>query len=177
MSGRRVRAALITVSTSRAEAADSGTDGEPDISGQAMAELAGQLGAEVIDRELIPDERGLIAERLRHWAGEGGADLILTSGGTGFSPDDQTPVATAEVIDRPAPGLAEAIRQAASRHTKHWALSRGVAGICGSCLIINLPGSPRAATENLAAVWAAVPHTVAKLQGDMTDCAMPSDPA
>ena len=165
MSGRRVRAALITVSTSRAEAADSGTDGEPDISGQAMAELAGQLGAEVIDRELIPDERGLIAERLRHWAGEGGADLILTSGGTGFSPDDQTPEATAEVIDRPAPGLAEAIRQEASRHTKHWALSRGVAGICGSCLIINLPGSPKGVAEAGPVLMPILPHALDLVAG------------
>ncbi len=148
------RAALITISTSRA-----GTT-EPDPSGEALFEIAESAGLEIIARELIPDDRVLIAERLTHWAEEGGADLVLTSGGTGFSPSDQTPEATAAVIERPAPGLAEALRREAARHTRHWALSRGVAGIHGACLIINLPGSPKGVEESAAVLLPILPHAL-----------------
>jgi molybdenum cofactor synthesis domain-containing protein len=148
------RAALITISTSRA-----GTSG-PDPSGDALVGIIEAAGLEVFNRELIPDDRGLIAERLTHWAEEGGADLILTSGGTGFSPSDQTPEATAEVIERPAPGIAEALRQEAARHTRHWALSRGLAGIRGSCLIINLPGNPKGVAESATVLLPLLPHAL-----------------
>jgi molybdenum cofactor synthesis domain-containing protein len=130
-----------------------------------MVELAHGLGAEIVGRELIPDDRELISGRLRHWSDEGGADLVLTSGGTGFSPSDQTPEATTAVIDRPAPGLAEAIRREASRHTKHWALSRGVAGIRGRCLIVNLPGSPAGVEEAGPVLLPVLPHALALIAG------------
>jgi molybdenum cofactor synthesis domain-containing protein len=159
VSARKIRAVLITISTSR-------SDGDhDDPSGERLATLAAGLEATVEGRELIPDDRELIAERLRHWADEGGADLILTSGGTGFSPDDQTPEATSAVIERRAPGLAEAIRQEAARHTKHWALSRGIAGIRGSCLIINLPGSPAGVEEAAPVLLPILPHALDLIAG------------
>jgi molybdenum cofactor synthesis domain-containing protein len=154
-----IRAALITLSTSRAES------GGPDPSGELMADLAESLGAEVIARELIADDPEQLGQRLRHWADTGGADLILTSGGTGFSPSDQTPEATAGVIDRDAPGIAEAIRQEAARHTRHWALSRGVAGIRGSCLIVNLPGSPKGVEQSAAVLLPILPHALDLIAG------------
>ena len=154
------RAALITLSTSRAEA-----EGRPDPSGDLLAELAEGLGAEVAGRELLPDDRGLLRERLIHWADDEGVDLILTTGGTGFSPSDQTPEATAEAIDRVAPGIAEAIRQEAARHTRHWALSRGAAGIRGSCLIINLPGSPKGVEQSAAVLLPILPHALDLIAG------------
>jgi molybdenum cofactor synthesis domain-containing protein len=149
-----MRAVLITISTSRAES------GGSDPSGDLLVKLATDAGGEVLARELVADDRVLIAERLTHWAEEGGADLILTSGGTGFSPSDQTPEATADVIERPAPGLAEALRQEAARHTRHWALSRGVAGIRGACLIINLPGSPSGVEESGTVLLPILPHAL-----------------
>lgn len=154
-----MRAALITLSTSRAES------GGPDPSGDLLVDLARGLGAEIIGRELIADDRVQLGERLRHWADVGGADLILTSGGTGFSPSDQTPEATAEAIDRPAPGIAEAIRQEAARHTQNWALSRGVAGMRGSCLIVNLPGSPKGVEQSAAVLLPMLPHALDLIAG------------
>ncbi len=150
-----IRVALITLSTSRA-----GGEGQSDQSGDLLVELAQGLGAEVAGRELLPDDRVLLRERLIHWADDEAVDLILTTGGTGFSPSDETPEATAEVIDRPAPGIAEAIRQEAARHTSHWALSRGVAGIRGGCLIVNLPGSPRGVEQSAAVLLPILPHAL-----------------
>lgn len=155
-----MRAALITVSTSRA-----GGNGV-DESGERLAELATGLGAEVAGREVIADERELIAERLRHWADEADCDLILTSGGTGFAPSDVTPEATREVIEREAPGIAEAMRLASQAKTKHWMLSRGIAGIRGSTLIVNFPGSPKSIGEAGAAIAESLPHALALLSGD-----------
>ena len=155
-----MRAALITASTSRAEG-----QGD-DESGDRLAEFAAGLGAEVAGREVIPDDRDLIAERLRHWCDEEGCDLILTSGGTGFAPNDVTPEATRDAIDREAPGIAEAMRLASRAQTKHWMLSRGVAGIRGSTLIVNFPGSPKSIGEAGEAIAGSLPHALALLAGE-----------
>jgi cyclic pyranopterin phosphate synthase len=132
----KLRAAVITISTSKAR-------GEGvDESGPLLAALADRLGAEVVGRELIPDERELIEARLRHWADAERCSLVLSSGGTGVSPSDLTPEATASVIERPIPGLGEALRAASREHTPNWVLSRALAGVRGHTLIVNLPGSP-----------------------------------
>jgi molybdopterin adenylyltransferase len=154
-----VRAAIVTVSSSRA-----GGDGE-DESGAQLAEFAERLGAEVAGRELIPDDRGRIEERLRHWADEEGCDLVLTTGGTGFSPTDVTPEATGAVLEREAPGLAEAMRAASREHTAHWMLSRARAGIRGATLIVNFPGSPASIEQAGAAIAPVLPHALALLRG------------
>jgi molybdopterin adenylyltransferase len=155
-----VRAAIVTVSTSK-----SGGSEEADSSGERLAGLATDLGAEIAGRELVPDDRELIAERLRHWSDEEGCDLILTTGGTGVSPSDVTPEATRDVIDREAPGIAEAMRAASREHTPHWMLSRGVAGIRGRTLIVNFPGSPHSIGEAGAAIAGALPHALDLLRG------------
>jgi molybdopterin adenylyltransferase len=152
-----VRAATVSISTSKAagEGADEG--------GPALVELARSLGAEIDGSDLIPDDRELIEQRLRHWADERGCDLVLTSGGTGFSPTDVTPEATRAVIERDAPGIAEAMRAASREHTPHWMLSRAVAGIRGRTLIVNFPGSPKSIRETAAALAPALPHALALL--------------
>ena len=154
-----MRAAILTVSTSRAagEGADEG--------GDALAGYAAALGAEIARREVIPDDRELISQRLVHWADREGCDLVLTTGGTGFSPNDLTPEATRAVIEREAPGIPEAMRAASRLHTPHWMLSRGVAGIRGSTLIINFPGSPGSIGEAGEAIATALPHALELLAG------------
>jgi molybdopterin adenylyltransferase len=154
-----VRAAVLTVSTSRAAG-----EGE-DESGDALAEFAEGLGAEVVGREVIPDNRKLIAERLRHWADEERCELVLTTGGTGFTPNDVTPEATRAVIDREAPGIPEAMRAASRPHTKHWMLSRAVAGIRNRTLIVNFPGSPKSIAEAGEAITSALPHALDLIAG------------
>jgi molybdopterin adenylyltransferase len=154
-----VRAALLTISSSKSRG-----EGR-DESGERLAELAAELGLEVAGREAVADDRAAIEERLRHWADEAGVELVLTSGGTGFSPDDVTPEATLAVLDRQAPGLAEAMRAASRPHTPHWMLSRAVAGIRGSTLIVNFPGSPRSIEQTGEAIAAALPHALELLGG------------
>ena len=159
-----IRVALITVSTSRAATNDQNSARVPipeaDVSGERLVVLAGALDAEVVGREIVPDDRELIARRLVHWADGGEANLILTSGGTGFAPSDQTPEATRSVIERSAPGIPEAIRLAASGHTDKWPLSRAEAGIRGSCLIINLPGSPKSIDQSGPALIPFMRHAI-----------------
>lgn len=113
---------------------------------------------EVVARAIVPDEREQIEAALRGWLGD--ADVIVTTGGTGFGPRDVTPEATRAVIERETPGLAEAMRAAGMRHTPNAMLSRQVCGIAGSTLIINLPGSPKAALECLDALVETLPHAV-----------------
>jgi len=139
-----------------------------DLSGPAVAEavVARLPGAEVMARGVAPDERAEIAARLMHWADTLRLDLILTTGGTGFAPRDVTPEATRDVIDREAPGLAEAMRADSLRVTPHAMLSRSVAGIRGRTLIVNLPGSPKGAVENLATIVSVLPHAIELLQED-----------
>lgn len=152
-----IRAAVLTVSTSKAAG-----EGE-DESGAVLAGLAREIGAELAARDLVPDDRAQIEARLRRWADED-VELVLTTGGTGFAPSDLTPEATRAVIEREAPGLAEAMRAASREHSSHWMLSRGVAGIRGATLIVNFPGSPRAVAETGAAIASALPHAVALLR-------------
>lgn len=131
-----------------------------DASGPALEEMLWGLGLVVVARDVLPDDRGAIQTRLASWADSGQLDLILTTGGTGFSPRDVTPEATAAVIERPAPGLVEAMRAASLQITPHAMLSRAVAGIRGQSLIVNLPGSPKGAIENLQVILPVLPHAV-----------------
>ncbi|HZK15616.1 MAG TPA: MogA/MoaB family molybdenum cofactor biosynthesis protein [Solirubrobacterales bacterium] len=149
-----MRAALLTVSSSRAHS------GGLDESGARLAVFAEGLGADVAARELVADDRDAIEERLRRWADVDRYELVLTSGGTGFAPSDVTPEATRAVIEREAPGLAEAMRAASREHTRHWMLSRAVAGIRGSTLIVNFPGSPRSVLQAGDAIAATLPHAL-----------------
>jgi molybdopterin adenylyltransferase len=152
-----VRAAVITVSSSLARG-----EGE-DKSGPALVAFAEQVGARVVDHETVPDERELIEGRLRYWSDHGGCELVLTTGGTGLSPDDVTPEATRAAIDREAPGIAEAMRAASREHTDKWMLSRGVAGTRGRTLIVNFPGNPPSIEQAGAAIVDALPHALALL--------------
>ena len=156
-----MRAAVLTVSTSKAAG-----EGE-DESGAALASFAEELGAEIAATEVIPDDRARIEERLRLWVADG-HDLILTTGGTGFSPTDVTPEATRAVIEREAPGIPEAMRTASREHTDHWMLSRAVAGIAGSTLIVNFPGSPKSIAEAGGSIAGALPHALALIAGEAT---------
>jgi len=144
-----------------------------DLSGPALREsLTTLAGATVVDEAIVPDDVSAIEGALRHWVAQG-VDLVLTTGGTGFAPRDVTPEATRRVVDREAPGLSEAMRAASLAHTPHAVLSRAVSGIADGTLIINLPGSPRAARENLEAILPALPHGLAKLKGDPSECGSP----
>lgn len=160
MSDRPLRVAVITVSSSRA------AEGGDDPGGDELERWARELGAEIVERDLVPDTRGLIEDRIRHYADADGCDLVLTTGGTGFSGDDITPEATLGVADRLAPGIAEAMRLASREHTDHWMLSRNVAAIRGETLIVNFPGSPKAIGEAGEAIAGALPHAIALLRGE-----------
>jgi len=133
-------------------------------------------GIEVLWTAVCPDTVEEIGGILVNWADENGADLILTTGGTGVSPRDVTPEATLAVLGRTVPGMAEAMRAGSLQKTPHAMISRAVAGIRGRTLIINLPGSPRGAVENLEIVLPAVEHAIAKIQGDPSDCGRPLFP-
>jgi len=137
-----------------------------DASGPALARLIEGQNWSVVERSLLPDEERAIRDRLKEWADSGRFDVILTTGGTGFSPRDVTPEATRAIVQREAPGLAEAMRAASLTKTPHAMLSRAAAGIRGRALIINLPGSPKGAVENLQTILPVLPHAVQLLQED-----------
>ena len=162
-----IRAGVLTISdkASRGERADT--------SGAAIVELLSTIDAAVQRSQVVPDEAGQIASTLRSWADSDELDIIITTGGTGLCPRDVTPEATAEVIERPVPGLGEAMRAAGLKHTPLAALSRGVAGVRGRCLIVNLPGSPKGVRENLSTVIDMLPHAVELLRGRVGDHAAP----
>lgn len=154
-----IRVALLTVS-------DRSTRGErADASGPALMELVAQQGWQVVATRIVADDRPGIQEALVAWCDQGDVDLILTTGGTGFAPRDVTPEATLAIIERATPGLVEAMRQQSLSITHHAMLSRAAAGIRGKTLIINLPGSPKAALENLSIVLPVLPHAIDLLQG------------
>jgi molybdenum cofactor synthesis domain-containing protein len=158
-----IKAAVLTLS-------DKGAKGlRADESGPALREGLEAIGAEVLFYEIIPDEKSILKEKLIELSMK--TDLIITTGGTGLSPRDITPEATLEVTDRAVPGIAEAVRSYGLARTNRAMLSRGVAGLRGKCLIINLPGSPKGAKEGLEAIAGALPHAVEKLRGGTEDCA------
>ncbi len=151
---------------------DKGAAGtRPDRSGPALCAWLVQQQVEVDACEILPDEEEMIAAFLTRTADVSRPDLIITCGGTGVSPRDRTPEATLKVVERQVPGLAEAMRLSSAQTHPAALLSRAVVGIRGETLILNLPGSPQAAVENLAVIWGAIPHAVAKIQGDTRDCA------
>lgn len=137
-----------------------------DASGPALANLIQAEGWSVAKQGLLPDDESAIRELLISWADSGELDVILTTGGTGFSPRDVTPEATRAVIEREAPGLAEAMRLASLKITPHAMLSRVVAGIRKKTLIVNLPGSPKGAVENLQVIIPVLPHAIQLLRED-----------
>jgi molybdenum cofactor synthesis domain-containing protein len=139
-----------------------------DSSGPALASLIQAQGWSVVKQALLPDEESAIREILISWADSREMDVILTTGGTGFSPRDVTPEATRAVIDREAPGLAEAMRAASLKVTPHAMLSRIMTGIRKKALIVNLPGSPKGAVENLQVILPVLPHAIQLLKEDPT---------
>jgi molybdenum cofactor synthesis domain-containing protein len=142
-------------------ASDRSARGErPDASGPALADLVHAEGWSVAKQAILPDDRSALASALREWADSGEVDVILVTGGTGFAPRDVTPEATRDVIEREAPGLAEAMRAASLKITPHAMLSRLVAGIRGRAVIVNLPGSPKGAIENLQVILPVLEHAV-----------------
>lgn len=151
-----MRTAILTVSTSVAAGQTE------DISGQALAELAAQAGGEIVAQEVLADDAAAIEDWLRRQVRDR-VSIILTTGGTGFTPDDVTPEATRAVLERDAPGIAEAMRAESRRHTPTGMLSRGVSGIAGRTLIVNFPGSPRAVRELFGVVSPVLEHAVGTL--------------
>ena len=154
-----MNAAIITVSTAAAR-------GErEDLSGEALAERAAGAGATIVAREVVTDDRQQIEQVLRRYSNTNqNTDLILTTGGTGLTPDDVTPEATRAVIDRDAPGIAEAMRAESLKYTPMGLLSRGVCGIAGRTLIVNFPGSPKSIDQLFGVIEPVLRHAVATLR-------------
>lgn len=160
------QAAIVTAS-------DKGSRGQrEDVSGQVVKEILEKNGYTVVQQMILPDERQLLADEMRRLCAEQ-VDLILTTGGTGFSPRDWTPEATLDVVERQVPGIPEAMRMNSLQITKRAMLSRAVAGICQQTLIINLPGSPKAVRENLEFIVTELAHGLEILRGQAQDCARP----
>ncbi len=155
-----IRAVVITVS-------DACSRGDrKDESGEVLMQLLKEIGAEIVATKIVSDDLEPLTETLRKFADRPDVDLIVTTGGTGFAPRDNTPEATLAVIEREAPGLAEAMRSETLKHTPMAMISRGVCGICSDTLIINFPGSPKAVRESFAVIKPVLAHAVALLGGD-----------
>ena len=160
-----IKVAVLTMS-------DKGSRGErEDESGRLICEMVKEISGEVITHEVIPDEQKIIEERLKHFADNLRADVIITTGGTGVSPRDITPEATRNVLEKEIPGLAEVMRAEGCKKTIRAAISRGLVGIRGRTLIVNLPGSPKGVKEGLNVILTTIPHVVEKMQGDEGECA------
>jgi len=158
-----IRAAVVTIS-------DKGYTGQrEDVSGPELADLARQMGAEIVRRSIVPDEREEIIRQLVCLADEMEVDLVLTTGGTGVTPRDVTPEATRAVIEREIPGLAEVLRFQGYRQTPLAVISRGLAGTRGSTLIVNLPGNPKAVREGMDTLAEILPHTIQMIRGEHTE--------
>jgi molybdopterin adenylyltransferase len=158
-----MRVSIVTISDS----VSSGQRG--DLSGKALAERCAALGWEVISKSVVPDDEALVRTQLLALAESAKVDVVLTTGGTGLGPRDVTPEATATVVTRQVPGLTELMRQIGLQKTRNAALSRAIAGVRGACLVINLPGSPRGATESFDAIAELLPHAISVLQGARHD--------
>jgi molybdopterin adenylyltransferase len=152
-----VRAAILTVTSSRTD--------ETDESGPEIASWVESIGLEVAGREIVPDDRGAIANALCRWSDEERCELVVTSGGTGLAPSDVTPEATRDVLEREAPGIAEAMRLASREHTSQWMLSRAAAGVRGRSLILNFPGAPKAIRETAPALSEPIRHALDLVAG------------
>jgi molybdopterin adenylyltransferase len=155
-----LRIAVLTVSDRSARG------DRPDASGPALVELIKAQGWVVVRTDVLPDDLNILRESIALWADRGDVDIILTTGGTGFAPRDVTPEATRAVIEREAQGLVEAMRVASGSRSAHAMLSRAVAGIRGNVLIINLPGSPKAASENFQVVIPVLDHAIKLIRED-----------
>jgi molybdopterin adenylyltransferase len=160
-----ITAGVITLS-------DKGSRGERvDLSGPEVTRMLKEIGIETTCYEVIPDEADVIEKKLIEFVDDRKLDLVITTGGTGVSPRDVTPEATLRIIDREIPGMAEAMRRESMLKTPHAMISRALAGIRKTTLIINLPGSPRGVRENLAVILPALKHAIEKIKGDPSDCA------
>jgi len=149
---------------------DKGSKGQrQDKSGEVIRDVVSSMNAKVVKYEIIPDEKDIIAATLCDWADSGKMDVILTTGGTGLSKRDVTPEATLSVVDRAVPGITEAMRAKSLEKTPMAMLSRAAAGQRGQCLIINLPGSPKAVRECLEVIIPAIPHAVEIIKGEVTE--------
>jgi len=154
-----IRAVVVTVS-------DACSRGErKDASGEALVQLLTELGAEIVVTAMVPDDRDPLAETLRGFADRSDVNLIITTGGTGFAPRDNTPEATLAIIERQVPGLPEAMRLETLKHTPMAMISRGVCGIRSGALIVNLPGSPKGVRESFAVIRPVLKHAIALLAG------------
>jgi len=150
---------------------DKGASGErQDKSGEVIREIIPSMDARIVNYDVIPDEKELIVAKLVKWVDEDDLDVLITTGGTGLTPRDVTPEATLAVVNRIVPGFAEAMRAESLKKTPHAMLSRAVVGTRGKCLIINLPGSPKAVRECLQVILPALPHAVETLKGQADEC-------
>lgn len=164
MGTRMLTVGILTIS-------DKGSRGErEDRSGEVIKEMFAALDARLVKYDIVPDEKEVISQRLIQWADEEGIEVIVTTGGTGLSPRDVTPEATLAVVERIVPGLAEAMRAEGLKKTPMAMLSRGVAGIRGGSLIVNLPGSPKAVREGLEVILPILSHAMEVVKGEAVEC-------